>query len=144
MGCAKTGRFYARNGKYPPNKELPSIYLKHVPCNTEYHILWLNYNFNVFEILDDSILISFIALFAVLLPQKLLFRPFNRHRFKNKKAKQTLKKLQKFDHPRKISSYLRMIDPFVFEKLFLTAFENKDYGAQTTSSVKLSIRWWLT
>ena len=79
--------------------------------------------------MDNSIFILLIVFFAVLVLQKLLFRPFNRHRFNKKKAKQILKKLQKFDHPGKIFSYLRKIDPFVFEELLLTAFENKGYRA---------------
>ena len=82
---------------------------------------------NIFDILDNSILILLFILIAVLLLHKLFFRPFNRHRFNKKKAKQIIKKIQKFDHPGKIFSYLRKIDPFVFEELLLTTFENNGY-----------------
>ena len=79
--------------------------------------------------MHNSVLLLLIVLIAVLLLHKVFFRPFNRHRFNKKKAKQILKKIQKFDHPGKIFSYLRKIDPFVFEELLLTAFENNGYRA---------------
>lgn len=59
-----------------------------------------------------------------------LFPKFNRHKHNQKKAKRVLKKIRSFQGKAveaRIFGYLRKIDPFVFEELLLTAFEEKGY-----------------
>ena len=55
---------------------------------------------------------------------------YNRHRINIKKAGRVLRKIRSFDGPdrnARIFSYLRKIDPFVFEELLLTAFKDQGF-----------------
>lgn len=55
---------------------------------------------------------------------------YNRHKVKIKKASRVLKKIRSFQGPdrnARIFSYLRKLDPFVFEELLLTAFKNQGF-----------------
>lgn len=76
------------------------------------------------------------ALIGVLAIALLLFlfrrRKFNRHKFNRKKADKIIIKLNSFtgEHRQaQVLSYLRKIDPFVFEELLLNAFSNMGYKA---------------
>ena len=55
-----------------------------------------------------------------------LFGP-NRHQRRRKKAQQVANKLKAFQEPGQILTYLRKIDPFVFEEILLNAFEACGY-----------------
>ncbi len=50
-----------------------------------------------------------------------------RHSYKQKKAIQVYEKLQEIKNFPQVISYLRKIDPFVFEELILYAFEQNGY-----------------
>ncbi len=59
-----------------------------------------------------------------------LFPKFNRHKHKIQKASVILEKIRAFEGEAveaRIFGYLRKIDPYVFEELLLTAFEQKGY-----------------
>lgn len=52
---------------------------------------------------------------------------FSKHRKNVKTASRVIKKLEGFEYDGAKLSYLRKIDPFVFEELVLTGFEAKGY-----------------
>jgi restriction system protein len=70
-----------------------------------------------------SLLLIILFLFLCSIPKK------NRHKRKIAKSKRVLNKLNTpdFDNNGKIISYLRKIDPYVFEELLLSALAEKDF-----------------
>lgn len=56
-----------------------------------------------------------------------LFGPTIRHASKIRAAKKVLKRLQEINNPGQKISYLRKIDPFVFEELVLLAYKNQGH-----------------
>ena len=68
---------------------------------------------------------------VILLSLPFVFPRFNRHKHKIKKADEVLVKIRNFKGEgveARIFGYLRKIDPYVFEELLLTVFEEKGYG----------------
>lgn len=53
---------------------------------------------------------------------------YDRHRIYINQARKILKKLQSFNHDGEKISYLRKIDPFVFEELILCAYESHGHS----------------
>jgi restriction system protein len=82
----------------------------------------MNFDFSVINILA-ALLVVFVLLF-VFAPS--LFY-FSRHERKIQNGRKILAKLQTFSNPTSIISYLRKIDPFVFEELLLSAFQEKGF-----------------
>lgn len=78
------------------------------------------------NILIDYQIVKFLSIAAVALAVALSykFRKNTRHKYKQNQAKKILKKISSFDSDAKIFSYLRKIDPFVFEEMILDGFEN--------------------
>ncbi|MGM9798675.1 MAG: restriction endonuclease [Parabacteroides sp.] len=73
-------------------------------------------------------LIIIIALLTCIAYAPSLFGP-NRHQRRRKKAKKVANKLKTFTEGGQILTYLRKIDPFVFEEMLLNAFEACGYKA---------------
>lgn len=71
-------------------------------------------------------IVCFLLIFLVLwyVSRK---RVFDRHRHNRKKSKKILQKIRSFPFAGQRISYLRTIDPFVFEELLLDAFEAKGF-----------------
>lgn len=81
------------------------------------------------DMITALVLIGALALLLYLLSRR---KKFNRHSHNQKKAKQVLAKLKSFNgeyRDGQVFSYLRKIDPFVFEELLLNAFEAKGFKA---------------
>lgn len=68
-----------------------------------------------------SAVVTSLFLFLLLYPKQ------NRHSRKIDTASRVLSKISTFRHDGQKIVYLRKIDPFVFEELLLTAFENRGY-----------------
>ena len=85
------------------------------------HTLFSSDSFS-FTYLD---LLLFALVLLVIFFSKRLY--FSRHKHNIKKAKKILKKINTIENQGAIISYLRKIDPFVFEELLLEAFKNKEY-----------------
>lgn len=86
--------------------------------------------------------IKLILIFIIILILLFYFSRFGsvkqkRHRYKIKKAKQIILKFGDFNDEfrnAKIITYLRKIDPYVFEELLLEAFEIKGYRVKRNKS----------
>lgn len=76
---------------------------------------------------NGSIVIPWLVFIFLVLYYTCRKRRFNRHRHNRMKSKKILHKIRSFPFAGQRISYLRTIDPFVFEELLLDAFEAKGY-----------------
>lgn len=77
---------------------------------------------------DDCIKIVWAILVTLLWFFIFRQRKFNRHRHNRMKSKKILQKIRSFPFTGQRITYLRMIDPFVFEELLLDAFKAKGFN----------------
>lgn len=67
----------------------------------------------------------FFVLAGVLLAVWFVFVRRSTERSRIRRSRTLLKKIRTFDSPQRIFAYLRQVDPFVFEELLLTCFEER-------------------
>lgn len=67
----------------------------------------------------------FLVLAGVLLALWFVFVRRSKERWRIRRSRKLLEKIRTFDSPQRIYAYLRKVDPFVFEELLLTCFEER-------------------
>lgn len=93
----------------------------------------------ILHLLTNVCLVIFLCLLLIFLFKFFFKKSYTtkRHHYKIKKAKEIIEKLSTFEGEfknAKIIAYLRKIDPYVFEELLLSAFENKGYKIKRNAS----------
>ena len=71
--------------------------------------------------------LALVILFVILL-FFFLYKKKNKHQRNIISSKKIISKINNFKHPGQKINYLRKTDPFVFEEILLTAFENNGYN----------------